>query len=289
MNWICNIMLLLYTAAVSGGMLSLIWIVSCRILQRSGNTCRIYALLKCVISGYLLPFAALFQWNGTDASDRLPHTISGCIREHMGILFGIWCAGMAVSMAIQFFQWSCLKRILRVKIPARQEERMLLAQLLQRMGIRKKVHIYKCYGILSPCIYGIFQTRIFLPAASLERGSLEMMLLHELTHLKQRDTLWKPILVLLTSIFWFTPFSWFVAKQMVRWAEASCDERCCKCCSPRRYFGMMGELLIKNGNPQSQYVSRWTEGAGDFSWRVERIMRGGKRTYEAADHFHDSE
>lgn len=279
MNWMCDVMLMLCITAVSGGMLSLLWMISCRVLRRYGNACLIYTLLKCVMPGYLVPFAAFFKWYGGAAGAcRLSYMTSGCMQVYMEMLFGIWCTGMAGTMAGQLLRWRNFQRMLRAKVPAGQKECLLLESLKRQMGIRQTIHMYKSYGILSPCIYGFLRPKLVLPPVSLQKEQLEMILVHELTHLKQKDLFWKPVFAVLNSMFWFSPCIWLVTKQVCRWAEASCDETCCRRYPSRLYFEMMSEMLIKTESRPPEYISLWSESFREFRWRVTCVMRGGRKS-----------
>lgn len=268
MGWINIVVIKIFIMAMSGGAASLIWGAACCVLQRYGKTGMIYTLLKCVILGYLLPVTVSLKCYGTDEYKK----------TGSGILFGIWCAGIAVSTIIQLLRQSRLKRSFKAKIPVRQEEYILLEELRQKMGIRKKVHIYKCYGVLSPCIYGTWKSGIFLPVMPFKKEQLEMIFYHELTHLRRQDLIWKRIFVLLRIIFWFNPFSWVMLEKICSWAEASCDEICCRRYPARLYFEMMSDLLIEAGSKAPIYTFQYSKGAEEFCWRAGCIIKNSERS-----------
>lgn len=277
MRGIYNAILMVLIMAVSGGIVSLIWIAASRILRCNKSACLSYTLLKCVVLGYLLPVIIPLKWYKSEMSGAdLLCSIDGCKRTGLEIVFGIWCAGMALAIMLQILRRCHLKKAFRAKVPVRWEESILLEELRQRMGIREKVRIYKCYGVLSPCIYGIWNPRIFLPVMPFEKEQLEMILYHELMHLKRKDLFWKMLFGLLNIIFWFTPFSWVMMKEMCRWAEISCDELCCRRYSVRLYFGTMGDLLIREGNRAPKYLFRCSGGMEEFCRRVACIMKNSE-------------
>lgn len=279
MNWMCNVMLMLGIAAVSGAMLWLFWLLSCCVLRRYGNAYLIYTLLKCVMLGYLIPFAVFFKRYGGEANGGgLSYMTDGCMRMRMKMLFGIWCAGLMGTMAGQLFRWQNFQRMLRSKVPVRQREYLLLERMKRQMGIRQTMRMYRSYGLLSPCIYGFLRPKLALPAVPLHKKQLEMILTHELTHLKQGDLFWKPAFALLNSIFWFSPCAWLAAKQVCRWAEASCDEVCCRRYPSRPYFEMISEALIKAGNRPPECISLWSESFREFRWRITCVMRSGRKS-----------
>lgn len=268
MEWTYGIIMKVLLMAASGAALSVLALAACRALRRRKDARLMCAPLKCAAFAYLLPAALPLEGVVSGAC-----AAGGRNTAVIGIAFGIWCAGMAVSASAQAVRLHRFRRLLRARLPVRWEEYMLLTDLRRQMGIRKKVEIYRCYGILSPCIHGVRKPKVFLPVIPLGEEQLEMIFYHELLHVKRRDLLWKKLFVLLSIVFWFVPFLRSMLTMLCRCAEADCDARCCEHYSARRYFKMMGELLVKAGDAAPECVSRCGGGMEEFCWRAARMIR----------------
>lgn len=87
-----------------------------------------------------------------------------------------------------------------------------------------KDNIYISDSCSSPYVYGVFRPKIVLPAA-LDGKDREWVLLHEQTHIRRGDNVWRLLAVMLTAVHWFNPFSWLFLKRCLADMETACDEQ----------------------------------------------------------------
>lgn len=79
-------------------------------------------------------------------------------------------------------------------------------------------------SITTPMVVGIFKKRIILPQNILETQDYEMILMHEIVHIKNRDIECKFVLLLINSIYWFNPVIYKFIDQVEEVLELKCDE-----------------------------------------------------------------
>lgn len=79
-------------------------------------------------------------------------------------------------------------------------------------------------SITTPMVVGIFKKRIILPQKILEIQDYEMILMHEIIHIKNRDIECKFVLLLINSIYWFNPVIYKFIDQVEEVLELKCDE-----------------------------------------------------------------
>lgn len=84
-------------------------------------------------------------------------------------------------------------------------------------------NIYLSEKVTAPAVYGIFRPRILLPASW--KGDTELALLHERTHIRSGDNLWRLLALAVTAVHWFNPFCWLFLRLFLTDLELSCDER----------------------------------------------------------------
>lgn len=84
-------------------------------------------------------------------------------------------------------------------------------------------NIYISDKLLSPAIFGILRPRIIFPEYMSEANT-EFILLHEKTHLKRGDNLFRIIAIIICCFHWFNPFIWLFLKFYLEDMELSCDE-----------------------------------------------------------------
>ena len=84
--------------------------------------------------------------------------------------------------------------------------------------------IYQNDAIESPFLFGIIRPRIYIPNSVAEE-ELPYIVQHEMTHLKRKDYLVKPVGFLLLSVYWFNPFVWAAYVMLCKDIELICDEK----------------------------------------------------------------
>ena len=82
-------------------------------------------------------------------------------------------------------------------------------------------NIYLSEEVNTPAVYGILKPRILLPASW---GEEELILLHEQTHIRRRDNLWRFLAFVAVIAHWFNPLCWIFLKAFLTDLELSCDE-----------------------------------------------------------------
>lgn len=85
-----------------------------------------------------------------------------------------------------------------------------------------KDNIYKSDKILSPAIYGIIKPKIIIPAI-LADSDITFIVMHETTHIKRCDNLWRSVAIFTACIHWFNPLSWVLIKRYFADMEFACD------------------------------------------------------------------
>lgn len=91
--------------------------------------------------------------------------------------------------------------------------------LSKRGGTR----IYVSSAVKSPCLAGLVPA-VYLTEDVLQTNSTELILRHELTHLRHLDFLWSFCRTAAVILYWWNPFIWLAAICSKRDAELACDE-----------------------------------------------------------------
>ena len=91
--------------------------------------------------------------------------------------------------------------------------------LSKRGGTR----IYVSSAVKSPCLAGLVPA-VYLTEDVLQTDSTELILRHELTHLRHLDFLWSLCRTAAVILYWWNPFIWLAAILSKRDAELACDE-----------------------------------------------------------------
>ena len=115
----------------------------------------------------------------------------------------------------------------------------LLARAGAQLGVRRVVELYENPLAASPLLLGLVRPRIILPSAAVPEEDFRHTVLHELTHYKRRDMLYKWLVQLTACLHWWNPLVWVMARETDRACELACDEAVLRVLPPeeRRAYG----------------------------------------------------
>jgi len=147
----------------------------------------------------------------------------------------LWLVGVLALSVRTAGGWWLMQR-LRYTGMARVPEsvRESLTRLSLRIGIRRQVGLLVCERISSPLAMGIMRSLIVLPVAaltSLSAEQLEVVLAHELAHIRRADYLWNMLQTMIETLFFFHPAVWWVSGNLRHQRELCCDDVALACCS----------------------------------------------------------
>ena len=125
------------------------------------------------------------------------------------ILQIVWFSGSALLGLWLFGTW------LTFTIRLRKSRKFL--------GKREKANIYVSKRIKSPCLAGLIPA-VYLTEDVLRNDTTELIVRHELTHLRHLDFLWSLCRTAAVTVYWWNPFIWLAAICSKRDAELACDE-----------------------------------------------------------------
>ena len=91
------------------------------------------------------------------------------------------------------------------------------------LGKRGGTRIYASGAVKSPCLAGLIPA-VYLTEDVLQADEAELILHHELTHLRHLDFLWSFCRTAAVIAYWWNPFIWLAAICSKRDAELACDE-----------------------------------------------------------------
>lgn len=102
----------------------------------------------------------------------------------------------------------------------------LLNKCKKTLSINKNIKLLKTNLFSTPSLIGLVYPKILLPNELLWKFNdekLELILLHELSHLKRKDLLMNWIILIYQLIYWFNPIVWIGFYKMKNDMELACD------------------------------------------------------------------
>ena len=96
----------------------------------------------------------------------------------------------------------------------------------RQLGIRQRVQLVIDSERTIPVVWGIVCFRLMLPDSARQWSSeqLRSVLLHELAHIKRRDTIVQLLTQIACALHWFNPLVWFASWRLHVERERACDD-----------------------------------------------------------------
>lgn len=118
----------------------------------------------------------------------------------------VWLTGMTALLVYSGISLLQLRRRLVGAAPLEDENGVWLADHIE-----------------TPFVLGLFRPKIYLPSALADR-ELDYVLLHERTHIRRLDHLFRALAWLVLALHWFNPLVWLAFHLAGKDMEMSCDE-----------------------------------------------------------------
>ncbi len=100
-------------------------------------------------------------------------------------------------------------------------------RLKQRLGIKRPVRFLRSDQTAVPLTFGWLKPVVLIPASLLTQLSpeqLEMIVLHELAHIRRHDYLWSLSQSVAEVVLFYHPAYWYIARVLEREREFACDQ-----------------------------------------------------------------
>lgn len=99
----------------------------------------------------------------------------------------------------------------------------LFNKILKETKMENKIKIVQNENISSPFIVGILKGIIYIPNIDFSKEELEYIILHEINHFLERDSLKKILIQSTRYVFWWNPFAHLFANNFNHILEIQCD------------------------------------------------------------------
>jgi len=186
-----------------------------------------------------------------------------------------WLIGFSAVALCGVLRWRRLA-VLIGKASSLPEGREVeaLRRVQSRIGLHARIRLASSTSAIEPGVHGIVHPVLFLPAGISNRLSddqLEVIIAHELCHIRRRDNCVAAIHMIVETIFWFHPLVWWVGSRLVDERERACDEDVLRMGGdPQVYAGAILRVCEFYLATPLMIVSRVT--SSNLKIRIEEIM-----------------
>lgn len=142
-----------------------------------------------------------------------------------GIICFLWIT-LAVILFVknlsQYFRFR--KNTISISTPVKDHKKLLMLDKLRKeYGIKRKIQIYSTEVPVSTFTIGVWNPIIIVNQEHLD-SPFELAMRHELTHIKNWDTAFRFLQILVESVHWFNPIIYIIKNRLYTICEYACDE-----------------------------------------------------------------
>ena len=202
-----------------------------------------------------------------------PLPVTGTPRTAAQWAFLIYALGVLVFLAKYLISYIRLGYALRKRKTSDGDG--LLCRKVR--GVAGKYALPSCRtvtveGTGSAFLFGVFRPVLVFPAGA---EPDEKVILHELLHLRSRDTLWGVLICVLRCIHWCNPLLWYCANLAGNDMEARCDYRVLELLEgeERRDYGRILLSMANEKYARMPGTSSMANGGKNIRRRIESIVR----------------
>lgn len=236
-----NLILLIFTTTISGSILFMLLLLIDYFFNQHIRT--IYFISKLLLLFYMIPGIGLslfiiglntkqialsiqtedFNYAVVSSGNNISSLKNG--NAFLITTLIIWMIGILLLYVLRLIRDICTLHRLRCNSTRIECGNILLAcnKIKKQLKVNKEVKLYQSNLISTPFITGIFRPIIFVPEYDFSAKEWDLILTHELIHLKNNDILFKMLLTFIQKLHWFNPIIYFYTKKFYEFCECTCD------------------------------------------------------------------
>jgi bla regulator protein blaR1 len=158
-----------------------------------------------------------------------------------------WVLGVAVMAWRAFRQWQALERIAEECAKPSSELERMIASLARRFGLARFVRVLVTSEIDTPTLIGWIKPVILIPTAvalGFPRQQIELILAHELGHLRRYDHLVNLAQAVIETLLFYHPAVHWISREVRNDREVCCDRLVLRLTEgePREYAATLASL-----------------------------------------------
>jgi beta-lactamase regulating signal transducer with metallopeptidase domain len=147
---------------------------------------------------------------------------------------GLWLIGVFALSVRSLGGWWYLRRLrLASTLEAPVAVRAAFQRISATLGLSRVITLRLSTAIDSPMTMGTLRAIVLLPLSAvtlLGADELEVVLAHELAHVRRADFFWNILQTIAETLFFFHPAVWWVSARIRQERELCCDDLALKIC-----------------------------------------------------------
>ncbi len=198
----------------------------------------------------------------------------------------VWFVGCLLMSARNLLDFLICIRLKKqgAELASPHWEKTLLG-LSDKVGVIREVSIRISSYLKSPCVLGHFKPVILVPAgmlSGLSQVQVELILLHELAHIRRNDYAIGLIQMLLKIIFFFNPMALWISSLIDAERESACDDIAVEVCKDPILFSKTLQEFAEL-NDSKKLAMSINDNRMHLLKRIKRQLQSGKSLSRAVE------
>ena len=140
----------------------------------------------------------------------------------LDLLAYIWLLGLCIYLIIVIGSYA-VYIIRKRKNAVTITDNAVLNEVKKELKIKRRIKIRMSPDCGSPMLVGVLLPVIYIPCREIPDESMRMVFLHELTHYKRKDLVFKWLSIFVNAVHWFNPLAYLLCANLSESCEVSCD------------------------------------------------------------------
>lgn len=196
------------------------------------------------------------------------------LEPHLAWAVALWLAGVIVMSGRVCLDWWQVRRLTWVGVeplPAEWDARV--KDLVRAFGVSRPVRVLRSTVVRVPAVIGWLRPVVLIPAAALAGLSgrqLELIIAHELAHIRRADYLVNLLQVFIETVLFYHPAVRWMSNRVRQERELCCDDAVIATCGDTlTYAQALTELEVQR---QAGFQTALAASGGQLSTRIYRML-----------------
>lgn len=196
------------------------------------------------------------------------------LEPHLAWAVAFWLAGVIVMSGRVCLDWWQVRRLTWVGVeplPASWDDRV--TRLVRTFGVSRPVRVVRSTIVRVPAVIGWLRPVVLIPTAALAGLSprqLELIIAHELAHIRRADYLVNLLQVIIETVLFYHPAVRWMSNRVRQERELCCDDAViANCGDTLTYAQALTELEAQR---QAGFRTALAANGGHLSQRIHRML-----------------
>lgn len=273
-----------------------IWFL-CRKLLQDKNPKMVYYMLRWVVMMFILPITYVgIMLNYETGYVQQVETLAKML--FVVDMNSVFLQGMAIIWAIattlicfyfgknEYGKYRICKNNFEDGDSLAQTE---FERIKAELGIKGSVSLYRNDSpkLRSPFVAGLWKRKVVIPYFEYSKEELDVILYHELNHIKKSDIVFRYLTMVATVINSINPIAYMLWERILLWSEADCDARAIdglekEGISKRQYYDVIWSLAEAGPERPTMFYYPMLLSAVDSLYRRMEIMEKYRKNLKKA-------